>query len=79
MEVLQQHEEDFIALLFQVIVTEKVTIEHKYIFAMLHMPGATHHPILAGLITVGGLDRDFDEVGFLEMRGSMLECECSVS
>ena len=78
MDESQQYEEDFIALVFQVIVTEKVTIEHKYIFAILLMPGAIDHPILAGMSKIGGLDRELDELGFLEIRGSMLECECPV-
>ncbi|WVQ65568.1 uncharacterized protein L199_003745 [Kwoniella botswanensis] len=62
------HEEDFIALLFQVIGTDKLTVEHKYLSALLAMPGAYNHPLLAPLGGIESLEGELSRDGFMGVR-----------
>lgn len=71
--LLQHHEEDFIALLFQTIVTDKLTVEHKYLSAVLQTPEALDHPLLCLLKQVPVAKHDLDRGQFLESRGVILE------
>ena len=69
----QAHEEDFVALLFQIIVTDKLTVEHQYLAAVIGLPGAADHPLLRGLATVDEIKPELDQPGFMSIRESVLE------
>ncbi|KAK6907981.1 hypothetical protein I203_101982 [Kwoniella mangroviensis CBS 8507] len=62
------HEEDFIALLFQVIGTDKLTVEHHYLSALLAMPGAYNHPLLAPFGSIKSLEGELSRDGFMGVR-----------
>ncbi|WWC88639.1 uncharacterized protein L201_003552 [Kwoniella dendrophila CBS 6074] len=67
------HEEDFVALLFQVIGTDKLTVEHKYLSALLAMPGTSDHLLLAPLGTIEAFDRELSRDGFMGIRTEALK------
>ncbi|WVW84898.1 hypothetical protein I302_106934 [Kwoniella bestiolae CBS 10118] len=66
------HEEDFTALLFQVIGTDKLTVEHKYLSALLAMPGASEHLLLAPLGSIEALEGELSRDGFMGVREEAL-------
>ncbi|WWD18663.1 hypothetical protein CI109_103116 [Kwoniella shandongensis] len=66
------HEEDFIALFFQIIGTDRVTVEHEYVSSLLIMQGAMDHPLLTPLAGIEMLERELDRNGFMDVRGLML-------
>jgi hypothetical protein len=68
-----KYPEDFVALFFQTVVTDKLSVEHKYVSALLAMPGAAVHPIFDGVadLPLGDLDRGT----FMDRRGAILESE----
>ncbi|WVQ85011.1 hypothetical protein IAT38_007175 [Cryptococcus sp. DSM 104549] len=66
------HPEDFTALLFQTIGTDKLTIEHKYLFNLLRMSGVGEHPLLAPLFGMPELERQLDRAAFMEIREEVL-------
>jgi hypothetical protein len=74
---LQKYAEDFAAVLFQTIVTDKITVEHKYLSAVLSMPGALAYPLFEGVEEVHRFNRDheLDRGSFLDARGPILEGE----
>ncbi|OCF44378.1 hypothetical protein I317_01823 [Kwoniella heveanensis CBS 569] len=68
------HQEDFISLFFQVIGTDKLTVEHKYLSALLVMPGALDYPLLSPL---GGMEclqigTEMDRTKFMDIRSDVL-------
>ncbi|WRT67980.1 uncharacterized protein IL334_004955 [Kwoniella shivajii] len=67
------HEEDFVALFFQVIGTDKLTVEHKYLSALLLTPGAMDHPLLSPLAGLEALEREMSRDGFMGMRTEALK------
>ncbi|KAK8858768.1 hypothetical protein IAR55_002997 [Kwoniella newhampshirensis] len=67
------YDEDFVALFFQVIGTDKLTVEHKFFSSLLLMPGAMEDPLLAPLKNVEPLERELDRSGFMEIRGEVLQ------
>lgn len=69
----KNHEEDFIALLFQTIVTDRLTLEHKYASALFALPGASEHALFEGVSALG-VD-DMDRGTFMEKRGAILDGE----
>jgi hypothetical protein len=70
---MQAYSDDFVSLLFQIIVTDSITVEHQYISALFRMPGSTMHPLLEDVIEAGsdGLDRS----DFLRRRMHMIQGE----
>lgn len=74
----QQHEEDFVALLFQSIATDKLTIEHDYLAAVFSLPGALDNPLFSGLASLDGVESAFDQSSFMQKRGTVLEGDHTV-
>lgn len=67
------HEEEFIALLFQTLVTDRLTIEHKYAFAVFGLPFALDHALFAGVRELLPPDgAEFDRAGFMDKRPEIL-------
>ena len=73
-DVEQRHEDDFLPLILQALITERITLEHKFISAILRIPGVTDHPLLAGLDTSVAEGDRLDEMRYLEVRETILEC-----
>ena len=69
----QPHADDFIALLSQTIVTDMLTIEHKYLSAVLAMPAAFDHPLLVRVSMLDAVQSELDRAGFMEVRSVVLE------
>lgn len=69
------HEEEFLALLFQSIVTDRLTVEHKYAAAVFALPGALDHPLFEGVRDLGVTEEHLTRTGFTEKRLSILEGE----
>ncbi|WVR06529.1 hypothetical protein IAU60_003560 [Kwoniella sp. DSM 27419] len=67
-----QYEEDFVALLFQVIGTDRLSVEHKYTAALLAMSGALDHPLLQPLIGSESFDKEMSGSQFMEARSDGL-------
>ncbi|BEJ17296.1 hypothetical protein CspHIS471_0606970 [Cutaneotrichosporon sp. HIS471] len=65
------HEDEFILLLFQGIVTDRLTIEHKYTSAFFALPGAMDHMLFEGVRAVGV--EDLSRSAFMEKRIAILE------
>ncbi|GMK57328.1 hypothetical protein CspeluHIS016_0401620 [Cutaneotrichosporon spelunceum] len=65
------HEDEFILLLFQGIVTDRLTIEHKYTSAFFALPGAKDHMLFEGVRTVG--TDELSRSAFMEKRVAILE------
>jgi hypothetical protein len=67
----QAYSDDFVSLLFQIIVTDSVTVEHQYVAALFRMPGSTMHPLLEDVVEAGcvGMDRS----DFLRRRMDMIQ------
>jgi hypothetical protein len=55
--------------------TDRLTVEHKYLGAVLGMPGATEHPLLAGLNSLPDVNTVMDRATFMDTRPSILRCE----
>ncbi|WWC70969.1 uncharacterized protein I206_104922 [Kwoniella pini CBS 10737] len=66
------HEEDFVALFFQVIGTDRLTVEHHYTSALLAMRGSLEHPLLAPLRNIEAFERELSRDGFMGIRGEAL-------
>lgn len=69
----QNYEKEFIALLFQAIVTDRLTVEHKYATAFFALPGASEHALFEGVSALGV--EDMDRSSFIEKRGDILDGE----
>lgn len=74
------HEEEFLALFFQALVCDRLTIQHKYISAVSRLPGALDHALLEGMRDVlsefgstEATDFDISRSTFLENRPKLLE------
>lgn len=74
-DVLQKLADEYISLLFQVIVTPRSTVEHEYVTALLGPSAARSHPLFEGMEGVRILHRDYevDAAAFLEGRGEILQ------
>lgn len=68
-----KYEEEFIALLFQTIVTDRLTVEHKYASALFALPGASEHALFEGIssLEIDNMDRS----AFMEKRDAILDGE----
>lgn len=64
-----KHSEDFIALFFSIIGTERVTVEHKFVTALLST--AIRHPLFEDLSYEGAIGPE----QLFESRFSMLDGE----
>ena len=69
----QRHEEVFLGLLFQTIVTDQLTVEHKYLSALLAMPGVLDSPLFTEVGGIPGVKDDLNRSRFMELRGAVLE------
>jgi hypothetical protein len=65
-------EEDFISLIFQCLVANKIGAEHRYFESVLNLPGASDYPLLQEMpVGVVGIDR----ARFMEERTNILRGE----
>lgn len=67
------HEEEFLALYFQSIVTDRLTIEHKYAAALFALPGVLDHALFEGVRGIGVSEEGLTRTAFMEKRLSILE------
>lgn len=65
------HEEEFLALFFQSIATDRLTIEHKYTSALFGLPGAADHMLFEGVRSLGV--EDLSRSAFMERRLAILD------
>ncbi|ODN73953.1 hypothetical protein L202_07454 [Cryptococcus amylolentus CBS 6039] len=68
-----EHGDDFVALLYQSIGTDKLTIEHKYAGTILNLARASEHLLLIDVCTNNTLDKNPDRTEFMENRGQILQ------
>lgn len=66
------YSEDYIALLFQSIGTDRLTIEHKYLSTLVALPDATMNPILSKLSFMQAVRRGLNRTDFMELRQEVL-------
>lgn len=66
-------EEEFVSLLFQSIVTDRLTVEHKYAAAMFAIPGVLDHALFEGVRLVGVTEEEMGRSAFMEKRLRILE------
>ncbi|KIR32249.1 hypothetical protein I352_05483 [Cryptococcus deuterogattii MMRL2647] len=67
------YSEDYIALLFQSIGTDRLTIEHKYLSTLVALPDATMNPILSKLSFMQAVRRGLNRTDFMELRQEVLQ------
>jgi hypothetical protein len=70
-------EEEFLALFFHSLVADRLTVQHKYVSAVLALPGALDHPLLGGVRTAllaecGNAAPSFSRTQFLDVRPRLL-------
>lgn len=70
---LQAYSEDFVSLLFQIIVSDSLTVEHQFVSAVERMPGALTHPLLEDAFPAH--DTEFDRGEFLRQRMFIMQGE----
>lgn len=68
-------EEEFVALLFQSIVSDRLTIEHKYASTMFALPSAADDALFEGIAAIPGA-LDFGRASFMDKREAVLEGMC---
>lgn len=69
--VFKIHEDEYLQLFFQSVVTDRLTIEHKYTSALFGFPGALDHMLFEG---VRALEvEDLTRSTFMEKRLAILE------
>ena len=57
--------------MFQSLVTDKLTIEHKYLSAMMKMSGVLDHPLFVEIPKVN-VQQDLSGTDFMDIRGAVL-------
>ncbi|KAL7420749.1 hypothetical protein Q5752_004701 [Cryptotrichosporon argae] len=68
------HDDDFVALLFQALAADRVSVEHEYASALFALPGALDHALLEGLArAVPRVRTALDRAAFLACRPAVLE------
>ncbi|WVQ73377.1 hypothetical protein IAR50_002948 [Cryptococcus sp. DSM 104548] len=68
-----EHGDDFVALLFQSIGTDNLTIEHKYAGTLLNLTQASEHPLLVDVCAGNTLDMNPDRTDFMDAREQILQ------
>jgi hypothetical protein len=72
-DVKQPYPEDFVLLLLQTIVTDRITVEHLYLSALVAMPGVMEYPLFEGLASVVAAGHQYERGEFMERRGVILQ------
>lgn len=70
--ITQLHEEIFLGLLFQSIVTHRWTIEHKYLSALLAMHHVLDSALFSEVALIPGIADPLDRSRFMELRPDIL-------
>lgn len=76
----QAYQEEFISVFFSVIGTDKVSVEHRFLSALLRVPGISIHPVFAGVDDVWQPSAGSDEMSreeFFELRLAILKGQSS--
>ncbi|KAK4689696.1 hypothetical protein P7C73_g409, partial [Tremellales sp. Uapishka_1] len=69
----KKYEEEYISLMFQTVVTDKITVEHKYMSAIFNMPGGMDHLLFQGLAEMSFSVKDLDRGAFMQHRSAILD------
>lgn len=69
------YQEEFVTLFFQVIATDRLTIEHKFVSALFAMSNTFSHSFFTDVPNVQGVQQDMDRSGFMDLRIPILEGE----
>ena len=74
----KSQEEEFLALFFHALVADRLTIQHKYVSAVLALPGALDHALLGGVRSFlqelfgSETDAEFSRTSFFTHRPALL-------